>query len=173
MIPVPVGQIKSSNAAMVHRKKLFTLCIVHQGNKVLLGMKKRGFGKGRWNGFGGKVQEGESIEDAMVREIAEETGLKVLEFEKRGILDFIYEDKGTVHETHLFCATTFEGSPVETGEMKPQWFGLDEIPFVSMWPDDKQWFPLFLEGKKFQGKFFFHDKDTMRDYTLKEVDSLV
>jgi hypothetical protein len=41
-------------------KKLLTLCIVHQNDKVLLGMKKRGFGMGRWNGFGGKVEAGAS-----------------------------------------------------------------------------------------------------------------
>lgn len=39
--------------------KLLTLCIVRKDSKVLLGMKKRGFGEGCWNGFGGKVTEGE------------------------------------------------------------------------------------------------------------------
>ena len=40
-------------------------------------MKKRGFGKGKWNGFGGKVEEGECIEDSAVRELEEECGLQV------------------------------------------------------------------------------------------------
>ena len=47
--------------------KLLTLLFVLTPGKVLLGMKKRGFGKGRWNGFGGKVQEGETIEDGAIR----------------------------------------------------------------------------------------------------------
>ena len=47
--------------------KLLTLLFVMQPNQVLLGMKKRGFGAGRWNGFGGKVQDGETIEDAAKR----------------------------------------------------------------------------------------------------------
>lgn len=44
--------------------KLLTLVLVVQPGRVLLGMKKRGFGAGKWNGFGGKVQPGETIEEA-------------------------------------------------------------------------------------------------------------
>ena len=42
---------------MTDRKcKLLTLVFLRNGSKVLLGMKKRGFGVGKWNGFGGKVR---------------------------------------------------------------------------------------------------------------------
>ena len=47
--------------------KLLTLLFVLEPGRVLLGMKKRGFGVGRWNGFGGKVQEGETIEEGAIR----------------------------------------------------------------------------------------------------------
>jgi len=53
------------------KRKLFTLCIVLKRNEILLGMKKRGFGKGKWNGFGGKVLRGETIEKAAKRELRE------------------------------------------------------------------------------------------------------
>lgn len=151
-------------------KKVLTLCIVRQGDKVLLGMKKRGFGEGRWNGFGGKVQEGESIEEAMLREFEEEAGLRLTSFEKRGVIEFQYKnEESKIHETHLFCATAFEGEPVETEEMRPQWFALGEIPFDSMWPDDRYWFPLFLEGKKFKGHFLFQDFNVILDHKLEEL----
>ena len=68
-------------------KKVLTLCIIYQGNRVLLGMKKKGFGKGRWNGFGGKVEEGETIEQAMKREVQEECGILLRDFDKRGVLE--------------------------------------------------------------------------------------
>jgi 8-oxo-dGTP diphosphatase/2-hydroxy-dATP diphosphatase len=44
--------------------------------RILLGMKKRGFGMGKWNGFGGKVEPAETVEDAALRELEEEAGLK-------------------------------------------------------------------------------------------------
>ena len=56
-------------------KKILTLCFIYQHPKVLLGMKKRGFGAGRWNGFGGKVRDGETIEEATKREMKEEVGI--------------------------------------------------------------------------------------------------
>jgi len=47
--------------------KVLTLAFVRQGSKVLLGLKKRGFGEGRWNGFGGKVHVGETIKEGALR----------------------------------------------------------------------------------------------------------
>ena len=49
------------------QNKLYTLAFVLDAGRILLGMKKRGFGAGRWNGFGGKVDPGESIEAAAKR----------------------------------------------------------------------------------------------------------
>ena len=150
-------------------RKVLTLCIIHKEDQVLLGMKKKGFGKGRWNGFGGKVEGEESIEEAMQREVQEEVGLVLKDFEKRGVLELVYQNDDTIHETHIFCARDFKGDPIETEEMKPQWFSIDDIPFDTMWPDDKHWFPLFLEGKNFKGKFLFQDFDTIVDYTLEDL----
>ena len=48
-------------------RKAYTLVLVHHGERVLLGLKKRGFGQGRWNGFGGKVEKGETITNAAIR----------------------------------------------------------------------------------------------------------
>lgn len=55
----PEGSMRAS--------RLYTLVLVVQPERILLGMKKRGFGAGRWNGFGGKVEEGETIEDGAKR----------------------------------------------------------------------------------------------------------
>ncbi len=49
------------------KKKLYTLVFLVDDDRVLLGMKKRGFGAGKWNGFGGKVEPGETIEEAAIR----------------------------------------------------------------------------------------------------------
>lgn len=147
-------------------KKQLTLTIVYQDRKVLLGLKKRGFGVGRWNGFGGKVEEGETIEEAARRELQEESGLVANKIDKVGVLDFGFENDPKILQVHIFCVISFNQEPVETEEMKPQWFEIDKIPFDSMWSDDVYWFPYFLDGKKFEGKFLF-DRPSDADYQSK------
>lgn len=142
---------------MLEKRKVMTLCIIHQRSRVLLGMKKRGFGAGRWNGFGGKVKEGETIEESAFREIKEEVGIIPLMLEKAGVINFRFQNKPEVLEVHIFRAGGIQGVPVETEEMRPQWFAEDEIPFHAMWPDDIYWIPLFLAGKKFRGEFLFDE----------------
>lgn len=153
-------------------KKLLTLCIVHQHPNVLLGMKKRGFGAGRWNGFGGKVSEGETIEDAAKREMMEEAGIDISDINKVGIIEFEFQGNPEILQVHIFRADNFSGDPTESEEMKPQWFHVDEIPFAEMWPDDIHWIPLFLEGKKFKGKFLFGEGDSILEQELLEVEEV-
>jgi len=150
-------------------KKLFTLSIIHNDSQILLGMKKRGFGQGRWNGFGGKVIPGESIEAAARREMAEEAGILAKNMEKRGILSFEFEGNPEVLEVHIFSISDLKDKPIETEEMKPKWFRLNEIPYEKMWPDDKFWLPILLNGKKFTGSFYFRDNDTLLSYDIKEI----
>lgn len=72
-----------------------TLCFLLRetdaGQEVLLAMKKRGFGRGKWNGAGGKVGD-ESIEEAAIRETVEEVGVEVVDLEKVAILTFYFTD---------------------------------------------------------------------------------
>ncbi len=141
-------------------KKVMTLCIIQKDDQVLLGMKKRGFGAGRWNGFGGKTQEGENIEEAAQRELYEEAGLRASDLMPMGVLDFSFENDPKILEVHVFRATEVQGTPIETEEMKPQWFAIDNIPYHQMWSDDEHWLPLLLAGKKFKGDVFFDTPST-------------
>jgi len=135
-------------------------------------MKKRGFGVGRWNGFGGKVQSGETIEDAAKRELQEEAGIEAESLEKVGIVDFEFKGDPEILQVHIFKSTGFYGQPKESEEMKPQWWHVDKIPFKEMWPDDIHWMPLFLSGKKFKGKFLFGESDIILEQELSEVEEI-
>ena len=147
-----------------------TTSFIYENSSLLLAMKKRGFGEGRWNGYGGKVKPGETIEETAIRETDEEIGLKVRELEKRGVIDFIFEDRpNEILEVHFFRVKNYSGEPIETEEMRPQWFHVDNIPLDKMWPDDKYWLPLFMGGKKFKGKFIFEGQDKILDYKLELI----
>jgi 8-oxo-dGTP pyrophosphatase MutT (NUDIX family) len=147
-----------------------TLCYVFEHSnpkdvKVLLGMKKKGFGEGRLNGYGGKVEKDESYVSAAIRETAEEAKIEVHDLEKVGELDFKFTNappgKDWDQVVHVYIAKHWKGTPVETDEMKPEWFSVnklldskDEI-YKKFWDDDKYWFPEVLKGKKIYGWFVF------------------
>lgn len=154
-------------------KKLLTLCLAVRDGRVLLGMKKRGFGAGRWNGFGGKIEDGETIEEAAKREMLEECGVAIDAMEPCGIHEFEFAAKrGEILEVHVFRVDGFSGEPQETEEMRPQWFAFADIPYDMMWPDDRYWLPLFLEGKKFRTKFLFGSGDTVLEQDIRQVEAL-
>lgn len=132
-------------------------------------MKKRGLGKGRWNGFGGKVEQGESFEQAALRELREEVGLVADKLLLMAELYFFNEDVSRNLHAYVFTTDIFSGTPVETEEMNPKWFSFQEIPFSRMWPDDQLWLPSVLEGKKVHGKFTLRDFYTISDYTINEL----
>ncbi|KAK7174489.1 hypothetical protein R3I93_001643 [Phoxinus phoxinus] len=157
---------------MMLSSKLLTLVLVVQPGRVLLGMKKRGFGAGKWNGFGGKVQTGETIEQGARRELLEESGLTVDTLLKIGNIKFEFIGETELLDVHIFRADTYKGEPTESDEMRPQWFDTDKIPFSQMWADDVQWFPLMLEKKKFLGYFKFLGHDVIVEHKLEEVDDV-
>lgn len=153
-------------------KKVLTLCLLHTDTHVLLGKKKRGFGEGKWNGFGGKVEPGETIEEAALREMKEESGVDILGLKKAGVTQFIFHENPEVLEVHIFRGVEHCGTPVETDEMFPEWFLHTEIPFSDMWPDDRHWMPYFFKEKFFFGKFFFDNENNLKEFDIREQDFL-
>jgi len=137
-----------------------TLLFIIEGQRILLAEKKRGWRAGIFNGIGGKVDEGETFESAMIRETQEEIGVTPTKFDKVAVLDFDVYFKGELGHLHChtFVATEYDGVPVETDEMRPQWFDFAEIPYGQMWSDDIHWLPKVLAGEKLKCYFAF-DKD--------------
>ena len=149
-----------------------TLVFVFRDGQVLLGLKKRGFGEGLWNGFGGKVNEGETILEGAIRELNEESGLTGKNLEKVALLYFDFEkDLGKYKELeiHVFKTSTFEGEIVESDEMLPKWYNLSEVPYQDMWSDDIYWYPIMFAGKLFKAQFKFSDEKTLLSHVITEV----
>lgn len=138
-----------------------TLLFLLKDDHILLAMKKRGFGAGRWNGVGGKIEAGESVEQAAIRECQEEIGVTPGKLERVANLTFTFDGETSDIWTHTFIARDWQGEPIETEEMAPQWFAVADIPYESMWEDDKHWLPHVLDGKKVVATFLFNSDDTM------------
>ena len=146
--------------------KRVTLLFLIKDDEILLAMKKRGFGVGKWNGVGGKAEPHEHERAAAIRECHEEIGVTPHEPRLVGQLDF-YElrDPHFHFNCHIFVADKWEGEPVETEEMRPRWFHRDGVPYGSMWPDDILWLPHLLNGKSFKGKITL-DGDSVQHHDL-------
>lgn len=129
---------------------------------ICLAMKKRGFGMGRYNGVGGKVEGEETIECAVKREAHEEIGVVVGDISKCAELFFTFPHKEDWNQlVHVYITDVWSGDIVETEEMNPVWFSVDAIPYDTMWPDDIFWLPKVLEGDQVRAKFSFAEGDVI------------
>jgi 8-oxo-dGTP diphosphatase len=134
-----------------------TLCYLRYGNKILLQRKAPGlFGEGRWNAPGGKMQAGELPEKAAVREMLEETGLRVSGVRFNGILNFYLGDSKVLDQTvFVFSCKKSSGKMRGSSEGELRWFSVDAVPYREMWQDDRVWLPLLLDGWSLVGDFYF------------------
>lgn len=117
-----------------------TVLFLIKDDQILLGMKKRGFGAGWWNGFGGKLDPGETFDQSVIRETREECTLEIHSLQTVARLLFYFDGQLEI-ACQAYITRDFSGKPQETEEMRPQWFKLDAIPYDTMWPGDDQWIP--------------------------------
>jgi 8-oxo-dGTP pyrophosphatase MutT (NUDIX family) len=101
--------------------KKVTLCYCVRNKEVLLGMKRCGFGVGKWNGYGGKVKDGESPKQAAIRELGEESGLVADQKDlKQCSLIRFYFEQDFAFECYVYLISNWTGEPIETKEMSPK-----------------------------------------------------
>lgn len=136
-----------------------TLCFpVNEKGEILLGRKKRGFGVAKWNGFGGKIEAGETFRQCAVRELREETGLiaKEEDLDLVAFLDFKFVASPELdHIGYVYFLRTYKGTPQESEEMEPKWFAVDQFPYDEMWKGDRTWIPEILAGRTIKGTIHF------------------
>ena len=154
-----------------HREEL-TLVLVRRNQEVLLGIKKTGFGTGRWNSLGGRLEEGESPLEGALRELREECGLVAQEGKQVALLEVDYEHLGRKIRIHVFEVTEFTGDLVATEEMDVKWIPVEQVPYERMWPNDIYWLPLVFNHKIIKAYFLFRGEQAIETMKVEEVREL-
>ena len=146
--------------------------LLKKDGKVLLGLKKRGFGMGKLTSVGGKQEKDEDIRDTAIRETFEEIGVKITELEHMGDIVFDnlhYKGEPERDMMHVFVATSWKGEPEESDEIKPEWVQISNMPYERMWGDNQHWLPEVLRGNKIEAWFHYNEKNEFDDFWVKKL----
>ena len=147
---------------MIEKVEFTNMCMVYDGDKVLVIDRQ----KTDWPGItflGGHVEEGESFTEAVIREIMEETGLKIYSPQLCGIKDW-YENE--CRYVVLFYKTShFEGDLISSDEGKVWWEKIDNLENLHLSNDMKDMLRVFLEDDL--SEFYYYKKSEKWQYELK------
>ena len=138
------------------------LCYIEKNGKTLMlhrVKKENDVHKGKWNGLGGKIEPNESPEEAIKREVFEESGLKIKKPILKGILHYPETNNGAGEWiVFVFIAKKFTGKLIECNEGKLEWIPTKELLKLKMWQGDYLFLPLLKKKGVFTGKIVY-DKD--------------
>lgn len=130
---------------------LTTLCYIENQDSYLMlhrVKKDKDVNQGKWIGVGGKFEADESPDECLLREVWEETGLRLTSYRPRGILTFMSEGWESEY-IFLYTADCFEGDIGECPEGDLRWVKKEEIENLNLWEGDKIFFRLLNEGAPF------------------------
>ena len=102
----------------------------------------------KWLGIGGKLEDKESPEECLLREVKEETGLELTAYRFRGIITFV-SDQWPTEYMYLYTATGFRGTLTDCDEGELAWVEKERIPQLPLWAGDKVFFRLLAEERPF------------------------
>lgn len=145
-----------------------TLCYISHGQKTLMLhriKKKNDLNEGKWVGVGGKLEENESPEECLLREVREETGLTLKNWQYRGIVTFV-SDRWEGEYMHLFTADDFEGTLGDCSEGVLEWIDREKVRELPMWEGDAVFFRLIDENAPFFSLKLVYVGDTLTQAVL-------
>lgn len=143
-----------------------TLCYILKGEDCLLlhrNKKENDINEGKWVGVGGKMEEGESPEEGILREVTEETGLTLTQLRYRGIVTFV-SDRWGWEFIHLFTGHDFTGELISCDEGTLCWRPFTDLFTLPRWAGDDIFLRLIQEDRA-----FFSLKLTYQGETLVEA----
>lgn len=169
--------MKDLNSYLTDKSFVLTPVVVGfliRDNQVLLGERKKvsnDLGQNLFSGIGGKLEPGENSMQALVREVDEEIGVEVEDFQHMGSVKFIFPHKPVESKwsqvTDVYVVRVWKGEPKETEAIAPKWFPLDSVPWERMWPDAAYWLPQVLAGLAIEAAFLYDENKQVVEYSLR------
>ncbi len=129
-----------------------TLCYIERDGCWLMlhrVKKENDENRDKWIGIGGGIEEGESPEDGVRREVLEETGLTLYSQQYRGLITFVSDEWGTEY-MHLFTSVDFAGELTDCDEGKLEWVRKEDVFGLPIWEGDR----IFLKKLLTDSGFF-------------------
>lgn len=165
----------------IMRDVVVVYIIDKEENKVIFGERKKldRPGKGKRVGIGGGIEADETALQAVFREVIEEVGtsekgdivFQLNSAEQVGTVYFLFPHKknspGYNQRCYVFVSSDYSGTPIETKDIKPEWYPIDQLPVEFMWPDNLLWVPQVLAGQNVNGTFVYDENNKIADYRIE------
>lgn len=148
--------------------KFATLCYVRsQGCTLMIHRikKQNDMHAGKWNGLGGKLEPGETPEECALREIWEESGIKVKNLHWKGFLTFPQFANQEDWYAFVFIADADQEMIIDSNEGELRWIPNDKILELDLWEGDRIFLPWLDQPRFFSAKFNYQDKKLV-DYQV-------
>lgn len=148
--------------------KITTLCYVERGGQYLMlhrVTKRNDENFGKWIGIGGKLEDGESPDECLRREVREETGCDVIAPRFRGLVTFVSDLWGTEHMC-LYTASGLSGEPRPCGEGVFAWVDKGRIGDLTLWEGDRVFLRLLEQDAPFFTLKLRYEGDRLAEWSL-------
>ncbi len=139
-----------------------TMCYIKKDNRTLMlhrTKKKNDIHEGKWVGLGGKMEQGETPEECIIREVKEESGLDILNPKLKGILTFPKFKDDEDWYVFLFTASDFSGEMIDCNEGDLKWVDDEKIQELNLWDGDRLFLKWMEEYGFFSGKIIYENKE--------------
>ena len=153
--------------------KMTTLCYIEKEGKYLMlhrVKKHHDINAGKWIGVGGHVENGETPEECLLREVKEETGLVLTAYRLRGLVTFLSD----VCEPELMCVFTadaFDGEMIECDEGELAWVEKSDVLALPTWEGDRVFLERLLSGdERFFSIKLRYEGDKLVEKSITDVD---
>lgn len=153
----------------VSQVKLGVLCYIRKGGETLMlhrNKKENDVHEGKWNGLGGKIEPGESPDEAVRREVMEESGLILINYRLRGVITFPQFKDSFDWYVYLYESNEFRGNIIDSPEGELHWIENEKITSLNLWEGDHLFFEWLNQSRFFSAKIEYQGEH-LKDHEVR------